>query len=409
MNSRERVLTALRHQEPDRLPIDFGGMRSTGIAAQAYEKLRKHLGIEKGKTRIYDIMQGLAEPEEGVLKILRADVIQLHRLRPAFNIKLSDWKIWRGPDGVEYEVPGSFNPQRASSGGWEIREGNIVLGKAPSDGFLFDPAYFPLANAKDRKDIDRYFDGLSKKDLAEEMAYLAREAKKLHSETEYAILGEFGGNLFEYGTISAWGFSNFLILLTTKKALAQYFFERLTDHHIEVLKRYLPTVRDYIQIIQLGDDLGFQTGPFMRPAMYREMIKPYQKKLFQFIKENSNLYIFLHSCGAVSDFIPDLIEIGLDILNPVQISAKGMDPEKLKREFGKHLTFWGGGCDTRATLPLGTLRDIREEVKKLIRIFAPGGGYVFNQVHNILANIPPEKVIAMYEAAKNYGKYPIAI
>ena len=186
---------------------------------------------------------------------------------------------------------------------------------------------------------------------------------------------------------------------------AGYLLDRLLEANLQVLEQVLGVVKDHVQIIMTGDDLGTQESTQMSPDLYRKVVKPRHKKLYQYIKEHSNAYLFLHSCGAIYEFIPDFIEMGVDILNPVQISAKGMEPKRLKKAFGKDITFWGGGCDTQKILPFGTPKEIEEEVKRRIGEFAPGGGFVFAPVHNIQVGVPPENMVALYEAARKYGKY----
>ena len=403
MTSRERVLTALRHEEPDRVPVDFGGMRSTGIALQAYVRLKEFLGYKKSRPRLYDLMQWLAEPEEPMLQRLGGDVVQLHRYQPTFGIAIDEWRQWKTPDGIPCLVPAEFRPARNKQGEWEVRENGRVIAKMPADGHWFDQVYFPLAEANTFSDIDRFE---IPKVTDAEVNYLRREAKRLHDETNFAILGAFGANLLEGGHFD-WGYQKFMTVLSENCALAEYYLDRLTESHIECLRRYLPAVKNYIQVIQVGDDLGMQTGPQISPQMYREIFKPRHSRIYHFIKQNSDLFVFLHTCGSVYALIPDLIEAGVDIFNPVQIGAAGMEPARLKREFGRHLVFWGGGCDTQTTLLRGSVADVQQEVKKLIGIFAPGGGFVFTQVHNILREIPPEKIIVMYDAARQYGRYPI--
>jgi uroporphyrinogen decarboxylase len=400
MNSRERVLTTLEHREPDRTAIDFGAMRSTGIVAPAYKQLKKHLGLP-GPTKIYDIFQWLAEPDIEVMEIMGADVIQLPRYNSSFGIRLKDWKPWTDPAGNEYLVPGDFNPVLTAEGGLEIRDrGNPdrVLAYMTKNGHWFDAVYFPFADAKTKSDIDDFdWDACIMPD--EEAEVLQNRAKQLHENTDFAILGEFGGNVFEGGHFD-FGYQRFMELLLMDRDLAMYYMEKKTDNYIDSLKKYLPAVRDYIHVIQVGDDLGMQHGPQISVQMYRDMVKPFHRKIYKYIKENSDLYIFLHSCGSIYDFLPDLIEVGVDIINPVQISAVNMEPERLKKEFGKDLVFWGGGIDTQGAFDHGTLDEIRREAEENIRIFAPGGGFVFTQVHNIQSEVSPEKVAALYRTAQ---------
>jgi uroporphyrinogen decarboxylase len=188
-------------------------------------------------------------------------------------------------------------------------------------------------------------------------------------------------------------------------AFATALLAKLVEAHIRRLEQILPAVEGYVQVIQVGDDLGMQDGPQLSPRLYRQVVKPWHKKLYQYIKEHTSARLFLHACGSVYAFIPDFIEMGVDILNPVQVSARDMDTKRLKQAFGKDITFWGGGCDTQKVLPFGTPAEVREEVKRRIDDLAPGGGFVFNQVHNIQAGVPPENIMAMYEAVHDFGGY----
>ncbi len=395
MTHRERILCTLNHQEPDKMAIDFGGMRSTGITAVAYNRLRKYLGLPIENTRVYDIMQQLAEPELDILERFGGDVVQLHRLCPAFDIPIDRWKPSTLPDGSPCLMPERFNPVQLPDGSLEIRDDDRVIARMPAGGYWFDQVYHPLANAESEEDIDAH-------DFGEispvEMDYLRKESKRLYEETDYAILCEFGGNLLEGGH-GDFGYQRFMELLVMQPELIEYYLDKLVESHLKNLQKYIEAVGDRVQIIQFGDDLGTQEALQISPAMYRKIFKPRHEKLFRYAKEHSNAAVFLHSCGAIYDVIPDLIEIGVDVLNPVQISSPNMQPEKLKKEFGDKLTFWGGGCDTQSVLPYASIEKIKQHVAENIRIFSRGGGFVFNQVHNIQQDIAPERVVAMYETA----------
>jgi uroporphyrinogen decarboxylase len=302
-----------------------------------------------------------------------------------------------------------FDPVQAQDGSLEIRDPadpDRVIAVMPRNGFWFDQIYFPLAEAKTYQDIDNLFPWEVISD--EEVAWLSRGAKRLHEGTDRAILAAFGGNLFEGGHFD-FGYQRFMELLAMDRDLAEYYIDKKADNWVEMLKRYLPAVKDYVHVIQVGDDLGMQTGPQISPRMYRELFKPYYERIYSYIRENSDLYIFLHSCGGFYELISDLIEIGVQILNPVQTSAAGMDPVRLKKEFGDNLTFWGGGLDTQHTLIGGSLEDIRREVREMIDIFAPGGGFVFTQIHNIQQEVSPDRVMAIYDTAQEYGRYPLRL
>lgn len=398
MTPRERIVAAINHQTSDVLPIDFGGMRSTGISAIAYARLKEHLGITGGAVRVYDIFQQLAEPEEPVLRRMGGDVVQLHRLAPSFGIPITEWKESALPDGTPCLAPAEFNPVREPNGDLAIYDGQTKIAVMPPASYYFNPVHHPFAECETEADVDRI-------PIAEitdqELDFLARNAKALYEGTDYAILGAFGGNILEAGQMD-FGYGRFMFLLAANPALVHHYFERITEAYLRDLDKYLAAVGRYIQVIQMGDDLGTQGGPQMSTAMYREMIKPYHARIYRHARTKSQAAVFLHCCGGVYDLIPDLIDAGVQILNPVQISAAGMDPVRLKREFGRELTFWGGGANMQYTVPTGSIERIKSEVRELIDIFAPGGGFVFNQVHNIQANVPPEKVLAIYDTALEY-------
>jgi len=399
MTPRERIVEAMNHRETDVLPIDFGAMRSTGISAIAYNRLKEYLGIKGKPARLYDVFQQLAEPEPEIVERLGGDVVQAHRLCPAFGIKIDRWKPGKLQDGSECMVPEGYNPMADEKGDWVIKDGETVMAKMPLNGLYFDQVYRPYENAQTEDDIDAI---RIEEVTDEELSFLEKEARELYETTDKAILFSFGGNILEAGQIN-WGFEKFYTDLALNPDLVHYWLNKLTDAYIRDLEKILAAVGKYINVIQFGDDLGTQEAPQISPAMYREMVKPYHSRQYQYVRNNyPNVKVFLHSCGAIFDLIPDLIDAGVEVLNPVQISAKGMDPVKLKKEFGSHLTFWGGGANMQYTVNTGTVDEIRKEVKELIDIFSPGGGFVFNQVHNIQSNVSPEKILAIYDTVLEY-------
>ncbi len=401
MTSRERIIEAMNHRKTDVLPIDFGAMRSSGISAIAYHNLKKYLGMEGKPAKLYDVFQQLAEPELEVVDRLGGDVVQAHRLCPAFGIPIKAWKAGKLQDGSDCIVPEGYSPVKNVEGNLEIRDGETVIAKMPANGYYFDQVHQPYENVKTEDDIDR----IPIPEITdEELEFLKAQVKHLYETTDKAILVSFGGNILEAGQIG-WGFEKFYMDLALKPDLVHYWLNKLTDGYVRDLEKFMCAVGKYANIIQFGDDLGTQEAPQISPSMYREMIKPYHARQYQFVRNNyPNVKVFLHSCGGIFDIIPDLIDAGVEVLNPVQISAKGMDPVKLKKEYGKHLTFWGGGANMQYTVNQGTVDDIRKEVRELIEIFSPGGGFVFNQVHNIQANVPPEKILAIYDTALEYRK-----
>lgn len=396
MNGRERIIETINHREPDKLAIDFGGMRSTGIQMDAYIALKKYLKVETGLPKMYDIFQQLAEPEMAVLDIMGGDVVQAGRLAPTWGLRLSEWKPWKNFSGNEFLVPKDFNPETDEEGNLFIRWNGQIWAKMPKGGYYFDQVFQPYAQAETYADIDAI---PISKITEEELDYIEAQCRTLYETTDKAILFAFGGNIFENGQVN-WGYEKFFMDLLLNQELVHYWLSKVTEVYLHDLEKILGRIGQYIQVIQFGDDLGTQENLQISLDLYREMIKPYQQKQFAYVRNNyPHVKVFLHSCGAISEIIPDLIDAGVEILNPVQISAKGMDPAWLKKEFGKEVTFWGGGANMQYTVPNQNVDKIAQETKELIDIFRPGGGFVFTQVHNIQANVPPEKIMAIYQAA----------
>jgi uroporphyrinogen decarboxylase len=408
MNPRERVLAALNHRQPDRVPVDFGGHRSSGIAAIAYRKLRQALGLPERPIRVYDPVQQLAIIDEDVLERFQVDTIEMGR---GFALDDKDWADWTLPDGSPCQMPVWALPER-QPGQWAIRsESGRILAKMPDGALYFEQCYWPFL---EEDDLDKLPEA-----LAENMwcavasppgplaagpdgpRRLTEGARRLRQRTDRAIIGLFGGNLLEIGQF-LYRIDNFLMLLAGDPRRAHEFLDRLVEIHLANLERFLGAVGPYIDVILFGDDLGMQNGPQMSRAMYREFFKPRHGRLWRRAKELANVKVMLHCCGGIRPLLPDLIEAGLDATNPVQISCAGMDPRELKAEFGDKLTLWGGGCDTRFILPQATPDEIRRHVREQLQILGPGGGFVFQQVHNILANVRPENVIAMFDAVREF-------
>ena len=401
MSSRDRIIEAINHRKTDILPIDFGGMRSTGISAIAYNNLKKYLGIQGAPVKVYDIFQQLAEPELDVVDRLGGDVVQAHRLAPSWGIRIDKWKPGNLKDGSECVFPKEYNPVVNQNGDYEIRKSGIVVAKMPYDGYYFDQIIHPCEKVESEADIDK----ISVSEISdEELVFIQAEAKHLFETTDKAVLLCFGGNILEAGQLN-WGYENFFTKMALNPDLVHYWLDKLTNAYLRDLEKILSAAGKYIHIIQFGDDLGTQESLQISPDMYREMIKPYQARQYQYVRNHyPDIKVFFHSCGAIFDLIPDLIDAGVEILNPVQISAKGMDPIRLKKEFGKYLTFWGGGANMQHTVSTGNIESIRKEVRELIDIFSPEGGYVFNQVHNIQPNVDPEKIMAIYDTALEFRR-----
>jgi len=404
MNSRERVLAALNHREPARVPLDFDGYRSSGIAAIAYIKLRKHLGLPATTVYVYDPIQLLARVDEDVLERFGADTVEMGR---GFPLDDSAWADWVLPDGTPCKMPAWALPER-HNGDWVLRsKSGRILARMPQGGFYFSQEYFPFAEEADFNNIpgalaEMMWSGISipPGPLAygpEGLRQLAAGAKALRSRTDRAMIGLFGGSLFETGQF-LFRNDNYFILLGSEPAKAHDFLDRLVEIHLANLERFLAAVGEYIDVILFSDDLGMQSGPQISPAMYRKFFKPRHQVMWERAKKLADVKVKLHCCGGVRELLPDLIDAGLDAINPVQISCRGMNARELKAEFGKDMVFWGGGCDTQEVLPRGTPEEVGRHVKQQVKILGPGGGFVFQQVHNIQANVPPENIVAMFDA-----------
>ncbi len=402
LTSRQRLLAALRHQEADRVPIDLGAMRSSGIQAIAYNRLKAHLGLAGGHTVLYDIMQQLAQPEMSVVERFGLDALPLPRAPIGFDPARPSWKPWTLPDGSPALVPAGLNPVKLADGSLEIRsDAGRALYRMPPDALYFEPVEEPLANAETVADIEAWTPPAV---TDAELDWLRAEARRLRATTDKAIVGLTGVRVYEAAQFAR-GWQRFMEDLAGRPALAEALLRKIADAACADLDRYLAAVGEFVDLVQVGDDLGTQAGPQLSPRMYRRLVKPYHAQVWQFIKVRSGLPVFLHCCGGIYPLIPDLIEAGVDVLNPVQTSAAGMDAARLKREFGRDLVFWGGGCDTQHILPEGTPAEVSDHVRRQIDILAPGGGFVFNQVHNIQANVPPENIVAMLDAALEHGGY----
>jgi len=397
ITSRERVLTAIRHEEPDRLPIDFGGMASTGIMAIAYARLKEHLGITKGEIRIFDIGQQLAEVEPEILSRFGVDVISM--VNSLGEATSECWKPWKLPNGTPCQIPANLDLRSdEENGGWLIWEHGVPTRRMSASSLYFSEVFHPLAEMTSPEELKRIPMPVISD---EELKFLEMHAKALYENTDLAIMANFGGNILETGN-SLRGFTRFMMDLARGGTFVEDLIGGIVETQFLNLSLYLEAVGSYVQIIQFGDDLGMQDRPIMSRSMYQKYLMPGHQKLFQYVHHNSNCAVFLHSCGSIRPLIPDLITAGVEILNPVQTSAKNMDPQQLKDEFGNQITFWGGGCDTQHVLPFAKPDEVARHVKERIQIFASGGGFVFNQVHNIQADVPPENVVAMFDAALEF-------
>ena len=409
MTSRERVRAALRHLEADKIPIDCGGMRSTGMLGSTYNRLKRYLGIGGGSTKIYDMVQQLALVEDWYLDRFQIDIVDLARV---FAENPQDWNEWTLPDGSMCKVPAWLKLKKRGTSWFVVDSDGEELAEMPEGSYFFDQKIWPYFG-KDVEDTDTLAKRLNKimwvymtdpmwKNAGDPDFYdrVHAEAKRLYDHTNRSIMVGFGGQFFELG---CYIFRNdeFMVNMLTKPAMTERVLDKLLEIHTSNLTKLLAAIDPFADVIVFGDDLGTQNGPMLSPDLYRKMILPRAAQLYHLVREKTDIKVFLHSCGGIYPFLADLIEAGIQVINPVQTSAMGMEPQKLKREFGKDLVFWGGGIDTQHTLPEATPDAVRIQVHKNCEIFMPGGGFVFNQIHNILDSVPPENIVAMYEAVND--------
>jgi uroporphyrinogen decarboxylase len=411
MNSRERVLAAIDHIEPDGVPVDLGATPSSGISAIAYDRMLHDLGFTDQRNWVYDVVQQVTQPAMEVLDHFRIDTIDLGR---TFNPLESDWVDYILPNGGIAQQPAWFQPQKQEDESSVVYKDGEVIARMPSGAFSYDQTVFPFLDGYPEiygKNMDADMGRVlwsalahSPWDHASEPDYwdqLRANALSLRAQTDRVIVLSAGCNLFEWGTFMR-RIDNFLMDLVSAPEEVERFLDALMERHLVSLEKICRAVGDVVDIIRLGDDLGMNNGPFMRPMTYQKLFKPRHTILCDYIKANSRMHTFLHSCGSIYQLIPDLIEAGFEILNPVQTNARDMEPERLKREFGKDVTFWGGGADTRFVLNHGTPEEVKTHVRKNVEILAPGGGFIFNTIHNILPDVPPQNVAAMFEALDDY-------
>lgn len=375
INSKTRLNLSLNHKEPDRVPIDLGSMTVSGIHIRAYSDLIKELK-KKENIKIYDKYQQLAYVSESIIKELNIDTIPI---------------IF---DNLEEYVEN--NEEEIVLDDWGIKR------KKPKNGYYYDVIFFPL------KDMD--ISQLKKINFLNILKKIDYKGAKLRNKSlkdnDKAVIGQiWPGGVFSTAQLLR-GFEQFLIDLYSNKLFAETLMGKLLEYNIEYADRLLKSFGDVLDVVKIADDLAMQNALFFPVEFYRKNIKDKHKKLIEFIKSKTNAKVLFHCCGAVKDYIPDLIEIGVDIIQPVQVSAKGMDDtKKLKKDFGKDIVFWGGVCDAQNILPRGNEKDIENEVKKRISDLAPGGGFIFSPIHNIQPGIPAKNIISMFNTVIKHGRY----
>ena len=420
MTSRERVRRAIAHEPTDRVPIDLGGTTVTGIHASAYARLKKSLGITSGENRVFEPCQMLSEVEDSVREALGVDTVRLGLPTTKFGYRNENWKPFRMFDGTEVQVSGHF--------AYDVQpDGSIVQypggdrsappsGRMPKDGFFFDAIVrqepIDEAHLDPREWVEQTYSPYSEADLR----FLQTESARLYRDTPYSLIGNFGGGGFgDIANVPAVHVprpkgirdpEEWYVSTMTRRGYIEEIFKLQLELQMKNLESYRQAVGDRIDVIVISStDFGAQNGPFIAPQAYREMFKPLHTTMNDWVHAHTPWKTFFHSCGSIVAFLDDFAEAGVDILNPVQISAAGMTPESLKKGYGDRLVFWGGAVDPQHTFAFGTPDQVRDEAQRNIRIFGKGGGFVFNNVHNIQATVPTGNIVALFEAARERGSH----
>lgn len=384
MTSKERVLKAINHQEADRLPVDIGQSAVTGISQIAYRNLLELLGKGDRDINIFDVIQQLAEVDEDILEMFGVDMRGIYFGEPeewTLNIEdIGEYTTFKDVWDVEWRMP-------------------------KANGFYYDLYKHPL-RGDNPDDIDniKILDPMDKKRVEP----LLESAKHLHEKNEqFVMIGQCAytvGYLQQYQWLQ--GFEDSYMNIAGNEVFTMKLLDKLEELEMQFWEWFLPVAGKYIDMMIMADDYAGQISMLISPNHFRKYFKPRYVRLFNKIKKMApHMKIFFHSCGAIYQIIPDIIEMGADVLNPLQFTAEGMDLKAIKKDFGKDITFWGGAVDTQYTLPRGTPQEVKDEIKRNLDILMPGGGYVFNTIHDIQADVPPENIVAMWEAIKEHGVY----
>jgi hypothetical protein len=417
VNSRERVIRAIEHQETDRVPVDFGGTVVSGMMASVVSELRRALGLDARPVKVIDPYQMLGEIGDDLREALGIDTVPLTNRLNMFGFENRGWKPWRLFDGTDVLVPELFNTEPDA-------RGDILMypqgdrsappsARMPRGGFYFDAIIRqpPIdEEALSVEDNLEEFGPVSEDDLE----HWRKEAERLRRNTECAVVAWFGGTSFgDIALVPAVQLKHpkgirdveeWYVSLAIRKRYIYEVLERQCEIALANLELTRQAVLDNVDVVAVtGTDFGTQRGPFISSETYRELFKPFHRRVNEWIHARTSWKTFIHSCGGVEPLIEDFIDAGFDILNPVQCSAKDMEPETLKGKYGNRVSFWGGGVDTQKTLPFGTPDEVRREVKGRVKTFSAGGGYVFNAIHNIQAGTPVENVLAMFQALREAG------
>ncbi len=424
MTSRERIQMSLAHKEADRVPLDLGGSTVTGMHVSSVYKMRQALGLDPPGTpvKVIEPYQMLGEIAPDLIQALNIDVVSLLSPTTLFGFKNEGWKEWSLFDSTPVLVPEKFNTEPEENGDILMYpEGDTSAapsGRMPKEGYYFDtivrqrPIVESNLNPKDNMEEFLLI-------CDEELQFYQRRADELYKKTDKAIFMNFGG--LSFGDIALvpapWlrdpkgirDIEEWYVSTAIRKEYVSKVFEHQCEIGLANLEKLHSAVGDKLSVIYIsGTDFGMQTGLFISVETYRELYKPFHKTINEWVHKNTDWSTFIHTCGSIVEIIPEIIDAGFDILNPVQLSASNMNPKELKDRFGRSITFWGGGIDTQKTLPFGDASEVRSQVMERIRVLAREGGFVFAAIHNVQANIPSENLMALYNAFEHSRTYPIS-
>ncbi len=381
MTARQRVQRAIRRESVDRYPIDLGAHPSTGISAFAYFNLLNYLGLPCDDINMFDLVQGLATVDETVRQRLHVDVV-------AVEPRWQNPNVWQPRGHYAFKVPQDYKPQLNNDGDWIVTKDDLSM-RMPNGGYFFDGDW--LSSGWHNLDDD------------ELLKMLADEAERLYKETDYALM---------YNGYASWGIGGTFFTdieqgmrMITDPEEVHADNQRLLESSIQRFDRMNTSFGQYVDLISIGNDMGTQNGPLCRPAHIEEFCMPYYTAFCGHVHNNSDIKVFLHCCGSIRPLIGMIADAGIDILNPVQISADNMDPDDLKQEFGERIHFWGGACDTQNVLGKCSVEELKTHVRKTANIFKEHGGFTFTQVHNIMGDVPPEHVLALFDTAYEESFY----
>ena len=395
MNSRQRILRALRHESVDRVPIDLGGTRQSGVSIFAYHQLLNELNFN-GVPRVFDLYQMLAQIDDQVANRFGSDTVLLNRPTTAFGLSNANYKPF-DLRGINVQVPCEFMPVDDEQGGWVLKRDDKIIAQMPAHGFYFDRLeQYPGALHPDLQTWQ------PPQPAESDWTHYARESMRLAEETDKAVIVAMGPPYELFNGIGQGGFEDWMITFATEDAYVDRLFTMLVDQWIINLQKLHDAVGDRVQVLQIADDFGTQFAPFLSPQMFRAKLLPHYKRGLDWVHANTDWFVLLHSDGAIVPLLDAIIEMGVDAINPVQTTAIGMDPATL-RGVGDRITFWGGSCDCQDTLTNATPQQVALETNNNLDVFKPlDGGYIFTSVHNIQANVPARNIIALYDTAMTY-------